>query len=124
MYQLHTKKQLNYFDEVIRLHYEEGYGEDRISRLLPVSQTTVSRWITIFAKEKNKISVMKATRSLQSTKSVQEQGIDVQSLQKRVKELEAQLSRAEMKTKFYDKMIDIAEAKFKISIRKKSGAKQ
>jgi hypothetical protein len=50
--------------------------------------------------------------------------IDVQSLQKRVKELEAQLSRAEMKAKFYDKMIDIAEAKFKISIRKKSGAKQ
>lgn len=124
MYQLHTKKQLNYFDEVIRLHYEEGYGEDRISRLLPVSHSTVSRWITIFAKEKNKISVMKANRSLQSTKSVQEQGIDVQSLQKRVKELEAQLSRAEMKTKFYDKMIDIAEAKFKISIRKKSGAKQ
>jgi DNA-binding transcriptional regulator LsrR (DeoR family) len=124
MYQLHTKKQLNYFDEVIRLHYEEGYGEDRISRLLPVSHSTVSRWITIFAKEKNKISVMKANRSLQSTKSVQEQGIDVQSLQKRVKELEAQLSRAEMKAKFYDKMIDIAEAKFKISIRKKSGAKQ
>jgi transposase len=124
MYQLHTKKQLNYFDEVIRLHYEEGYGEDRISRLLPVSHSTVSRWITIFAKEKKKIPVMKVKRSYQSTKSVQEQGIDVQSLQKRVKELEAQLSRAEMKAKFYDKMIDIAEAKFKISIRKKSGAKQ
>jgi len=78
----------------------------------------------VFAKEKKKIPVMKVKRSYQSTKSVQEQGIDVQSLQKRVKELEAQLSRAEMKAKFYDKMIDIAEAKFKISIRKKSGAKQ
>ena len=32
MYQLHTEKQRLYFNEVIRLHYEEGMGEDRISR--------------------------------------------------------------------------------------------
>ena len=36
MFHLHTEKQLKYFNEVIRLHYEEGYGEDRISKLLPV----------------------------------------------------------------------------------------
>ena len=33
MYQLHTEKQRLYFNEVIRLHYEEGMGEDRISRV-------------------------------------------------------------------------------------------
>ena len=33
MYQLHTEKQRLYFNEVIRLHYEEGMGEDRISRI-------------------------------------------------------------------------------------------
>ena len=36
MYQLHTEKQRLYFNEVIRLHYEEGMGEDRISRILPI----------------------------------------------------------------------------------------
>ena len=27
MYKLRTTKQLKYFDEVIRLHYEEGYDK-------------------------------------------------------------------------------------------------
>lgn len=49
MYKLHTKKQELYFDEVIRLHYEKGYGEDRISTIIPVGHTTVNRWIRIFA---------------------------------------------------------------------------
>lgn len=35
MYKLHTREQELYFDEVIRLHYEDGCGEDRISYLRP-----------------------------------------------------------------------------------------
>lgn len=45
MYQLHTEKELKYFKEVIRLHYEEGYGERRIEKILPIGHTTASRWI-------------------------------------------------------------------------------
>lgn len=56
MYQLHTKKQRLYFNEIIRLHYEEGLGEERIARILPIGHTTASRWIAIFAKEKGMIS--------------------------------------------------------------------
>ena len=52
MYKLHTRKQELYFDEVIRLHYEKGYGEDRISTIIPVGHSTVNRWIRIFAAEK------------------------------------------------------------------------
>lgn len=33
MYQLHTEKQRLYFNEVIRLHYKKGYGEDRIEKV-------------------------------------------------------------------------------------------
>ena len=43
-------------------------------------------------------------------------------LKKRVKDLEKQLLQAELK--FYDEMITVAEAKFRIPIRKKAGAKQ
>lgn len=125
MYHLHTQKQRQYFDEVIRLHYEEGYGEDRIAKLLPISHTTASRWIAIFANEKVKISQSKDMEKPQTRASAQIESADeVQSLRNRVKELEAQLLQAEIKAEFYDKMIDVAEAKFKIPIRKKAGAKQ
>lgn len=124
MYQLHTEKQRLYFDEVIRLHYEEGYGQDKISRLLPVGHSTASRWIAIFAKEKGEISGVTDMKKPQTSSPSQEQSKELETLQKRVKELEAQLLQAEIKAEFYDEMINVAEAKFKIPIRKKAGAKQ
>ncbi len=124
MYRLHTEKQLKYFDEVIRLHYEEGYGEDRISQLLPIGHTTASRWIAIFAKEKGKISGANDMRKPQETASSSQEKDEIAKLQARVKELEAQLLRAEIKAEAYDEMINVAEAKFRIPIRKKAGAKQ
>lgn len=124
MYHLHTAKQLKYFDEVIRLHYEEGYGEDRIEQVLPVSHSTASRWIAIFAREKGKISGTNDMRKPQANTSSQVTNDEVAKLQERVKELEAQLLRAEIKAEAYDEMINVAEAKFRIPIRKKAGAKQ
>ena len=55
MYKLRTTKQLKYFDEVIRLHYEEGYGEDCIASILPLGHTTISRWIAIFASQHSEV---------------------------------------------------------------------
>ena len=124
MYRLHTEKQLKYFDEVIRLHYEEGYCEDRISQLLPIGHTTASRWIAIFAKEKGKISGANDMRKPQETASSSQEKDEIAKLQARVKELEAQLLHAEIKAEAYDEMINVAEAKFRIPIRKKAGAKQ
>ncbi len=44
MYHLHTEKQRKCFAEAIRLHYEEGYGEDyykfameRVEKQLPIA---------------------------------------------------------------------------------------
>ena len=124
MYRLHTEKQLKYFDEVIRLHYEEGYGVDRISQLLPIGHTTASRWIAIFAEERGKISRTDDMRKLQKTASSPSENDEIARLQQRVKELEAQLLRAEIKAEAYDEMINVAEAKFRIPIRKKAGAKR
>ena len=124
MYRLHTEKQLKYFDEVIRLHYEEGYGEDRISQLLPIGHTTASRWIAIFAKEKGKISGANDMRKPQETASSSQEKDEIAKLQARVKELEAQLLHAEIKAEAYDEMINVAEATFRIPIRIKAGAKQ
>jgi hypothetical protein len=124
MYQLHTPKQKKYFDEVIRLHFEKGYGTHRISHVLPITKTTAFRWITIFAKEKGEISGMNMKEKPQKEVTDQVQSEDVKALKKRIKELEAQVLHAELKAEFYDEMINVAEAQFKIQIRKKAGAKQ
>lgn len=49
----------------------------------------------------------------------QAQSEEVENLKKRIKELEVQIRLAEIKAEFYDEMINVAEAKFKIPIRKK-----
>ena len=95
MYQLHTEKQQKYFKEVIRLHYEEGYGENRIVRIIPIGHTTAARWIAIFAREKGKIKGMANMAKSQETASVQMDSKDVKELQKKIKELETQLLAAE-----------------------------
>ena len=95
MYQLHTEKQQKYFKEVIRLHYEEGYGENRIARIIPIGHTTAARWIAIFAREKGKIKGMANMAKSQETASVQTDSKDVKELQKKIKELEAQLLPAD-----------------------------
>lgn len=124
MFELHTEKQRRYFAEVIRLHYEEGYGEDRIAKILPIGHTTVSRWIAIFAREKGKVKMSKKTIKTQQISNMQEFGEEIQQLKERIKELESQLLAAEIKAEAYDEMINVAEAKFRIPIRKKAGAKQ
>ncbi len=124
MYHLHTEKQRKYFAEAIRLHYEEGYGEDRIAKILPIGHSTVSRWIAIFAKEKGLVTMAKNDDITQDTNELKSSTENVEDLRKKIKELEAQLLRAEIKAEAYDELINVAEAKFKIQIRKKAGAKQ
>ena len=124
MYKLHTDKQRRYFSEVIRLHYEEGYGEDRIAKIIPIGHSTVSRWIAIFAKEKGKVTMARDSYKVQAASKEQPQSAEIRELQKRVEELERQLLEAEIKAEAYDELINVAEAKFRIPIRKKAGAKQ
>jgi len=54
----------------------------------------------------------------------EEQVSDSEQLKKRIKQLERALEDAQLKAEGYSRMIDIAERELKISIRKKSSAKQ
>jgi len=125
--QLHTKKQKKYFKEVIKLHYEKGYGEDRISRILPIGHSTVSRWIGIFATENDSKSVPMSKKKNklqpQSTPAASSTD-DVKALQSELSRLQVQLKHEQLRADAYDEMINVAETKFNIAIRKKAGAKQ
>ena len=117
-----TKKQKLYFAEVMRLHNKYGYGENRISRILPIGHSTVSRWIAIFKAEKNKqvIPLKKKSTEVAAPARV----ADVQALEAEIAVLRSQLKAEKLRADAYDEMINIAESKFKISIRKKVGAKR
>ncbi len=49
---------------------------------------------------------------------------EIQALEREIARLQAELERAEIKAELYNRMIDLAEEKFNIPVRKKSGAKQ
>lgn len=116
-----TEKQRMYYDEVIRLHFEEGYGTDRIENILPIGHSTASRWINNFVAENGKEYPMKKKiASDTATNSASE----VERLKNEIAILQGQLKYQQMRAEAYDTMIEIAEKKFKIEIRKKSGAKQ
>ena len=117
MFQYQTKTRDLYFD----------------AKILPVSKTTIMRWIAIFAEENPhaqrmvKLTTNVKTRkveSVQTEPSSAKMPEDVQSLQEEVLRLRAQLEKAEIKAEAYEELINVAETKFRIPIRKKAGAKQ
>lgn len=164
---LQTQKQMLYFDEVIRLHFEEGLRKSHIAARVPVGATTINRWITQYQVATNPsqfkftfspldlkikkmydsgmstraigraIGLSKSTISSRIAKfAIKSEEHDMpqtdnkttpvieQDAQARIAELEAKLRMAELARDAYDEMINVAEAKFNISIRKKAGAKR
>ncbi|MEG2219593.1 MAG: transposase [Muribaculaceae bacterium] len=119
-----TTKQKLYLEEVLRLHREKGYGEDRISRIIPIGHTTVSRWITKFATANHQNLVQMKKNESRVKEVVPSEEKDLKALKGENARLQAQLRQAQLRADFYDEMINVAEAKFNISIRKKAGTKQ
>jgi hypothetical protein len=113
------KRKAEFYDEVIRLHQEEHLRPCIIAEKLSLKKSTVSFWIRTFA-EQTAIENMK--RDLQITSN--SLPTEVQELQKEVLELRKRLVQEKLRADAYDEMINVAEGKFKIKIRKKVGAKQ
>jgi len=131
MFIYQTQKREQYYDRVIALYQQTGYGKKRLSRLIPeVGEKTISRWIANFVAENPQVASMNRTRPTRKAPvpapgaQSEELPKDVQELQAELKRLRAQLKKAEIKAEAYDELINVAEAKFNIPIRKKAGAKQ
>lgn len=129
-YQRRSLKDM-YYDKVLMLHNEKGFGPMKISKLIPVSPTTISLWFRNFAEEGTGIKPAETgpTSTMPDDKATDMKeekptDTDVESLRKEIEELKKQLSRETLRADAYNEMINIAEKKFNIAIRKKSGAKQ
>ena len=104
--------------------YRQGYSYARISRILSVSKETIRKWCIKFATGTSTINQMKNIMAASEPAQEKEKDADYKALEQRIKELEAQLEKESIRADFYDEMINVAEAKFNIPIRKKTGTKQ
>src|SRR5215469_9964730 len=105
---LHTRKQLLYFDEVIRLHREYGYGEGRISKILPIGHATVSRWISIFVSENKEKYVQMAKRKPHAASvSPAVESAEIKDLQSEILRLQSQLKQESLRADAYEEMIHV-----------------
>lgn len=109
-----------YFDEVIRLRQEYGYGEDRISKILPIGHSTIARWLSIFAcEQKDKLNSMAKSTHKTEEKQCEVSNKDVSSLEAEILRLQSQLEYEQFRAEAYDEMIKVTESKFNISTQKK-----
>jgi transposase-like protein len=90
-------------------------------------KSSVLNWMRKFGIEKASIPKSKTIMKEQKNNPLKLEKAnlaEVAALRKKVEELELKLEYERLRTEALDKMIDLAETRFNIPIRKKSGAKQ
>lgn len=140
-----SRKKEQYYDEVIRLYFQEGLTGPEICNIIPIHNSNVYRWLDEYDEnemrndtEDNKGSKSKdvikgkrvfgttAPESSHARKHVSDKGpsVGTETLEQKVRRLERELSEARMERDLYNEIINVAEKKFDIQIRKKAGTKQ
>ena len=126
----YSSKRDLYYEKAMRLYFEEGMCGTHICKVIPISRSILYKWIAIFVEENPQVASMKRVKAVKKAPAqspeIRQEDLprDVQELQTELKKLRAQLNKAEIKAEAYDELINVAEAKFNIQIRKKAGAKQ
>ena len=119
MFQCKTSKMSLYYDQVIDIYKQTGYSAYRIAQIIPLGKNTIRRWIANFVSENgDKIPIV----DMQSNQAQHDE--ELEALKAKVADLEEQLRIERMRGRLNEKIIEIAEKKYNIPIRKKAGAKQ
>ena len=113
------RRQNRYFSEEFRKkkvrEVEEGLSTvTEISRQYQVSRNAVYKWIYAYSAHRKK-QIRQVVESKSDTRKIKE-------LQKRIKELEQLLGQKQFEVEFKEKMIELAEERFGIEIKKKFGS--
>lgn len=90
-------------------------------------KSAILKWMRKFGLENKPISKDTTFMNLQKESHSKVETVDmyeVAALKKKIKDLELQLEYERLRTEALDTMINMAETRFNIPIRKKSGAKQ
>jgi len=120
-------KKVNHYPDELKQRVIQEYLETDISQVALQKKygirgnACILKWMRKFGIEKpseREIEILHAMTK-ESKKPTQEL-----ELENRIKELEKKLEHEKLRSMALDTLIDIAERKYKISIRKNSGAKQ
>lgn len=113
----HTTKRQLYYDQVIEFYQKTGYSAYKIEKLgiVPLKRKAIVNFVA----ENGKIT---SQTSMQSKESQTNEELD--ALKAEVAELKEQLRIEKLRNRLNEKIIDIAEERWHIEIRKKAGTKQ
>lgn len=114
---------------VTDLYFNRRMSMLAISKKMPLNYSTISKWISIFAEENRIEMTQKKYRKQTEVKEVKETGKSSakggeEALLAEIKRLERELRREKLRADLNEEIINVAEQKFNIQIRKKAGAKQ
>ena len=118
---IHTEFQKRYYHQVIEIYQKTGLTPSKIEKMnvVPVSRSQMYEWIANFKAEQGKGSPQ---RIMKAQKSQAEE--ELEALKAKVADLEEQLRIEKLRNRLNEKIIDIAEERWHIEIRKKAGTKQ
>ena len=118
---LRTEFQKEYYPQVIEIYQRTGYSGYKIAKmkLLPVSKSVMCEWIASYEASKGNGS---KRRIIEAKKEQAE--AEVEALKSRISDLEEALRIERLRNQLNEKIIDIAEQRWHIEIRKKAGTKQ
>ncbi len=115
-----TQKQQKYYDQVVEFYQRTGMTAARIAKLelFPVHRTTLANWIANFASNPSNKDPQAMAKAISSKSE------ELEALKAKVADLEEQLRVEKLRNRLNEKIIDIAEERWHIEIRKKAGTKQ
>jgi transposase-like protein len=117
-------------DQIIREYLEQGCGYRKLQAKYGISRTTICKWVQIYqgihglGRTKKQESHYLRDMDDPSKKRLPKKDITADDLQKKIAALEKQLHWEKLRADSLDTLINVAEEKLKISIRKKPGSPQ
>lgn len=111
------------------MYYGRGMSIASIEEVVPISRKTISRWISIFAAEKNISSSMAKSKQVSNIQAVdikpeKNNNDEVKALKAEIRHLKAELRIQTIRGDLYDEIMGVAERNLGVQIRKKAGTKQ
>ncbi len=117
-------------EQIIKEYLEQGCGYRKLQAKYGISRTTICKWVQIY----QGIHGMERTQKQQNhylrdmddpnKKRLPKKQITAEDLERKIAALEKQLQWEKLRADALDTLINVAEDKLNISIRKKSGSPQ
>lgn len=118
------------FDKALQLR-QAGLSYRAISSKIGVSKSALHKWLCNFAVETSIVNIdmkrkkhTKASSGTSRSQGAAQAEEEIARLKEELAKARKELAYQRMRADFYDEMINVAEGKFNIAIRKKAGAKQ